>query len=274
MQKALTVSLVIPVYNEEHYLKSCLDAVAAQTSAPDDIVIVDNNSHDKTIEIAGHYHGAHIVQEARQGVLFASRRGYDEVASDIICRIDADTVLEPSWIADVRAFFDNNPDVSAITGNCYFYDFPFRRGFRMVHHAIYYGIQKYIAGTEILWGSNMAMRASAWRAVRNQCLSRSDIHEDIDLSLHLKAHNLVIRRLPKLMVGVSLLRGNLSPGKAISYLWPWPHTYWVNGHHLKAIVICIVLAVIWLVTLPLSLVLWIIKKLFIAQSGDRIRTKN
>ncbi|HUP26339.1 MAG TPA: glycosyltransferase family 2 protein [Candidatus Limnocylindrales bacterium] len=261
MQKALTLSLVIPVYNEEHHLKQCLDAVMAQALQPDEVIVVDNNSTDSTVAVALQYNNVRVVRESNQGVLYASRAGYDAATMDIICRIDADTIMPPEWTTQIKHFFEQNTDAAAVTGNCYFYDFPFRRGFRLIHHAVYYRAQKLIAGTEVLWGSNMAMKTSAWQAVRNDCISRPDIHEDIDLTLHLKAHNMIIRRWPKLTVGVSLLRGNLGPRKAISYLWPWPNTYWVNRYHVKAILICFVLMVVWLVTLPLSSLLWLFKKL-------------
>ena len=51
-QKALTLSIVIPVFNEERYIKACLDSIAAQTVKLDEVIVVDNNSTDKTVLIA------------------------------------------------------------------------------------------------------------------------------------------------------------------------------------------------------------------------------
>lgn len=273
-QKALTVSLVIPVYNEEHHLKRCLDAVTAQTSPPDEIIVVDNNSQDKTVEIAKQYDGVRVLQEKRQGVLFASRTGYDAAQTDIIARIDADTLLTPEWVAQIRQFFSENPDIAAVTGNCYFYDFPMRRTFRVIHHAVYYSMQKLIAGTEILWGSNMAMRTSAWQTVRSECKTDPGIHEDIDIALHMKNHGLAIRRWPKLVVSVSLrMMGvstrhgsgikrttNFSPKIIVNYLYPWPRTYWINRRYISAILISLLLFAVWLVVLPLSAIVWLFHK--------------
>ncbi len=271
MQKALTLSLVIPVYNEEYHLKTCLDAVAAQAVLPDEIIVVDNNSQDHTVSIAQGYKNVRIVSESRQGVLCASRTGYDAAQGDIICRIDADTVMPPEWTQHVQRFFSQNPEVAAVTGNCYFYDFPFRRAFRVVHHAVYYSVQKLIAGTEVLWGSNMAIRNSAWQTVRAECLTKPTIHEDIDLSLHLQDHRLKIRRSSALFVGVSMRllgvstrhgvvdrrHGNFSPKIILTYLWPWPQTYWLNKHHLRALLITLILVFIFLITLPPTSLLWL-----------------
>lgn len=267
MQKALTLSLVIPVYNEERHLKHCLDAVAAQDDPFDEIIVVDNNSKDRTAEIARQYKNVKVISESQQGVLYASRAGYNASTQEIICRIDADTIMPIDWAKNVRQFFADKPNAAAVTGNCYFYDFPFKRGFRIIHHAVYYSLQKLIAGTDVLWGSNMAMKLSAWQAVKSECMSDSSIHEDIDLSLHLKRHGLKIYRSATLFVGVSLRmvgvsvrfgdskkqQRNLSPKKMVGYLWPWPKTYWVNRCYIQAVLIAIVLVIILVLATPVSL---------------------
>lgn len=51
----MRVSLVIPIYNEEKYIKKCLDSVKCQVEKPDEIIVVDNNSTDNTVNIAKKY---------------------------------------------------------------------------------------------------------------------------------------------------------------------------------------------------------------------------
>ena len=48
----MKVSLVIPAYNEEKYMKDCLVHIMAQQVRPDEIIVVDNNCTDKTVKIA------------------------------------------------------------------------------------------------------------------------------------------------------------------------------------------------------------------------------
>ncbi|HET6924501.1 MAG TPA: glycosyltransferase family A protein, partial [Candidatus Saccharimonadales bacterium] len=88
--KALTISLVIPVYNEEDHLDACLRSVMAQRIPFDEIVVVDNNSTDKTLWIARTFPNVRIVRETRQGVVHARSTGFDHARGDIIARIDAD----------------------------------------------------------------------------------------------------------------------------------------------------------------------------------------
>lgn len=254
MKKALTLSIVIPVYNEASRLRACLTLIAAQTLPADEVIVVDNNSTDESVAIAREFAFVRVAKEERKGVLYAARTGLDAATGDIVCRIDADTRLPENWLKLVVQAFEAHPQVAAITGHCYFYDFPFRRGFQAVHHLVYYRLQKLVAGTEILWGSNMAIKKTAWKAVRGSCLWQNGIHEDIDLSLHLQEHGLVVARVPELLADVSLRHGELGPVNIISYLAPWPKTYWSNHRHAQALAIGLMLLLVWVLVPPLSIV--------------------
>jgi hypothetical protein len=54
-----------------------------------------------------------------------------------------------------------------------------------------------------LFGANMAVRATAWRAVRGSLCVEPDVHEDLDLGIHLHAAGLRITFDPRLRVGTS-----------------------------------------------------------------------
>jgi glycosyltransferase involved in cell wall biosynthesis len=98
IDKTLTLSIVIPVYNEQCHLKACLDAIANQTESPDEVIVVDNNSTDRTLAIAESYPFVKILKEKKQGVLAVRTKGFNSARSSIIGRIDADTVLPPGWV--------------------------------------------------------------------------------------------------------------------------------------------------------------------------------
>src|SRR6478672_7611197 len=205
------VSIVIPAYNEERYLPACLDAIAAQTIKPYEVIVVDNNSSDNTASIARAYPFVKVVAEKRQGIAFARSKGFNVVTGDIIGRIDADTHLSVSWVEQVQSYFTEHPTVAAVTGKGYFYDFGLTRTMSFLHTLTYYMTQRLISGVAILWGSNMAVRREAWLAVANQCSTRTDIDEDIDLSLRLRSKHLVTAYESRLHAEMSLRRGNLAP---------------------------------------------------------------
>ncbi len=235
VMKKLTLSIVIPVYNEQDYIVSCLQSIARQTELPDEVIVVDNNCSDNTVDLARKFAFVTVVQAKRQGIVHARNRGFNAARGDIIGRIDADTVLEPDWVETVKAYFTARPAAGAITGNCYFYDFPATKATQFIHHLTYYSVQKLLAGTDVLWGSNMALRRTDWRKIKNRCNQGADVHEDIDLTLHMKSAEMSIERLAGLQAGVSMRRGDLTPDSVISYLTPWPKTYWASGRYGAAI---------------------------------------
>ena len=236
MPKALSLSIVIPAYNEEGYLKACLDSIAAQTVKPDEVIVVDNNSSDQTIRIAKQYDFVKVIHEVRQGIAFARNAGFNFAKSDIIARIDADTRLSKTWINQIKNYFKEKTDVEAITGVCGYYDAPLKSLVRLGHGLIYGRVQSQIAGVTVLWGSNMAIRKQTWETVKADCCTQCP-WEDIDLSLALKKAKANVRRETSLRAEVSLRRGNLSPVMIARYLAPWSKPYWHRRQPLRAMAI-------------------------------------
>jgi glycosyltransferase involved in cell wall biosynthesis len=109
-----SVSIVIPAYNEEETIRACVLAAIHQTVAASEIIVVDNRSTDDTRDIVARlqaeYPDAPIIsfsQDAEQGLIPTRNFGLDRAQGDVIGRIDADSVLEPDWVAQVqRAFAD------------------------------------------------------------------------------------------------------------------------------------------------------------------------
>ncbi|RIJ54999.1 glycosyltransferase, partial [Clavibacter lycopersici] len=62
-----TVSVVIPVRDDAGHLRACLQALAGQTVAPDEVVVVDNASRDDSAEVA-RLAGARVVHEPVVGI--------------------------------------------------------------------------------------------------------------------------------------------------------------------------------------------------------------
>lgn len=184
---------MIPAYNEEEFIADCLDAIAAQTEMPDEVLVVDNNSSDKTVKIAQKYDFVTVIHEKQQGVRFARNTGFNAVKSDIIGRIDADTRLTPEWCARARQLFLKNTEIAAATGSNVYYDLPLAKKDRnlvidrMLRHMVYK-----MGGMPLLYGSNMAIRKSAWTDIEKDVCMQGDLYEDYDVSIHLfeKGHSI------------------------------------------------------------------------------------
>src|SRR5664280_2479526 len=102
------ITVVIAAFNEEKDLPKCLTAITTQDFPKDDyeIIVVDNNSTDKTVEIAKSF-GAKVIQEAKQGNTFAVKKGMDSATGEIIANTDADTVVFPDWLSTIRQIFED-----------------------------------------------------------------------------------------------------------------------------------------------------------------------
>ena len=183
----LSVSVVIPVLDDAAHLRVCLDHLARQTRTPEEVVVVDNGSADDSAAVARRA-GARVVPEPAPGIPAAAATGYDAAAGDLILRCDADTRPPQDWVARAAARFEAEPDLAALTGPGTFYDQPRAVGrlrSRAYSAAYRYGAGAALAGTA-LWGSNLALRAEAWRRVRADVhRHRADVHDDLDLSFHL-----------------------------------------------------------------------------------------
>jgi glycosyltransferase involved in cell wall biosynthesis len=230
----LTLSIVIPVYNEENYLGRCLDSIAAQTVRPDQVIVVDNNSTDRSVRIARSYPFVTLLYEKRQHQAFAQKTGFDYAKSEILGRIDADSVLPADWVLKVKAAFGQDARTVAVTGGARPYDIRFKRIGKAIFD-FYITLAGLMAGHWMIWGANGAVRRSAWLKARGQILLRDDIFEDYDLSFCL-ARLGRIRRLKDLRVASSFRAVHPSLAQQTSYQFRAIRTFWLRTNPIVALV--------------------------------------
>lgn len=108
----MTISVVIPAYNEEKYLPRTLESLKHLTRQPDEVVVIDGGSTDKTVE-AGKKYGARVVSVLHRGIGFARQKGVEAATSDIIAFTDADTLVPPDWLTKIEESL-NQPGVAAV----------------------------------------------------------------------------------------------------------------------------------------------------------------
>lgn len=200
--KSLTLSVIVPVYNEGHHIGHCLDALFEQSIAPDEIIIVDNNCTDNTLEIVRLYKGVKIVHEPKQGLIAARNKGFETATSDIMCRIDADALLEKDWLKKVQQAFMDDASLSGVTGSAWARALPRLPVFRTRLFAdCYFLFAKGHFGTEVMWGANMAIRRKFWPKLRGiVCTDDALVHEDQDLTLSLLSVGGTVKKLSNLTI--------------------------------------------------------------------------
>jgi len=176
----IKVSVVIPAYNEEKLIERCLKSLVNQTMPRKEyeIIVVDNNSSDKTKEIALKY-ADKVVLETKKGVLYARQKGIEMASSKIILRTDADGYVPKNWVKRGFMNLNKNPDYVAFSG---FY-IPDN------NKAILKSISKFIINfrktissiggkTEWLTGSCSAIRKSAFNKIGGYDFKVDPVIED------------------------------------------------------------------------------------------------
>lgn len=183
---AMNVSIVIPVYNEEKRIKDCIESLINQSEKPDEIIVIDNNCTDKTIEIAKKYKEVTVYKENRQGILFARNAGFNKAKCEIIARSDADTILPIDWIKKIKQSFLKNKDIIAVSTPVFIYDFKNAERFAFFYY-IYMFVPLIMISHYPLVGPSMAIKRSVWEKIKNDlCFDQVKVHEDIDVSFHAK----------------------------------------------------------------------------------------
>jgi glycosyltransferase involved in cell wall biosynthesis len=103
------VSVVIPVYNEEKEIAELLDSLLALNWPSDrlEILCVDNNSADKSLEILRSYPAITVLQEATPGPYVARNTAIRHAKGEFIAFTDADCQVSPNWLLELWQAFDS-----------------------------------------------------------------------------------------------------------------------------------------------------------------------
>jgi glycosyltransferase involved in cell wall biosynthesis len=230
MIKPLALSLIIPAYNEQQHLKACLDSVAAQTKQPFEVIVVDNNSTDDTVKIAKSYPFVRVVKEKQQGIVYARDAGFNAAKGTIIGRIDSDSRLPIDWVETILNFYsDHKHENTALTGGGIFYNTPMPRLSRHILSLLAFRVNQVALGHHFLFGSNMAFPAHIWPKIKDKICIRTDIHEDIDIAVHMHEIGTKIAYKPRFLVGVKLRRVFQDHDKLWGTLMLWPKSLRIHN---------------------------------------------
>ena len=102
------VSVIVPVLNEEKYIKECLDSLLNQDYPKEnlEIILVDGNSSDKTAEIIKKYTGKYnfikLINNPQKTVQYAMNLGIKNSSGKYIVRMDAHAAYSNDYISECR----------------------------------------------------------------------------------------------------------------------------------------------------------------------------
>ncbi len=120
----MSLSIVIPAYNEAKYLPTLLCSLKyaersledAYPDYPIEIIVVDNDSNDETKEIALSY-SAQVVRESRRNVAAARNHGASVATGEYLVFVDADYRVEGDFMTGIASAFTTAPKTVALGVN-------------------------------------------------------------------------------------------------------------------------------------------------------------
>jgi len=186
----MKLSFVIPAYNEEACIGKCLSSVLRekQRSGLDvEVIVVNNNSTDKTKDVALSFPSVRVVDEPQKGIVRARQAGYRAAYGDIIANVDADNMLPDGWIERAFREFSENSDLVALSGPVIYYDLSrivnmqVRLFYRLGYAANLFNRHVLKKGA-MLQGGNFVVRKSALDAVGGFDTSIDFYGEDTDIA--------------------------------------------------------------------------------------------
>lgn len=120
LPRSPAVSVIVPAYNEEEHIGHCLASLVRQkTDYPYEIILVDNNSTDRTAA-AAKMSSVRVVTEHKQGRAYARNAGIKAARGFLLAFTEADCIVPPGWIQTIGDFFRKHPDAIGVTGGIRF----------------------------------------------------------------------------------------------------------------------------------------------------------
>ena len=116
------LSVIVPVYNVEQYLKQCIDSILNQTFKNFELILVDDESPDNCPQIcddyASKYSQIKVVHQKNTGLAGARNSGFEHITGQYVYFLDSDDIIS-SKISNFYLLFRNHASKSS----CFYFSF-------------------------------------------------------------------------------------------------------------------------------------------------------
>lgn len=108
-------SIIIPVFNAEDYLKTCLDSIVKQSYSNYELILINDGATDKSgaicDEYAKNYNNIFVLHKKNEGLVAARQDGYKIAKGEYITSIDDDDYVSPDYFSHLESIIKRyNPD--------------------------------------------------------------------------------------------------------------------------------------------------------------------
>ena len=161
----MKISVVLAAYNEEKLIGRCIEAIQNQDFPKNEyeIVVVDNNSKDRTSQIVKKAGLTPLLYDAHQGAIWAKDYAVDKAKGEIVVVTDADSIPSKDWLKNIDNIMQDKK-IKLAGGKVY----PIGNSFtsRLLLEAFNVAAKILsVIGVPLVWGSNMVVRKSAFESV-------------------------------------------------------------------------------------------------------------
>lgn len=111
------VSVIIPAFNAERFLRATLDSVFAQSLKDFEVILIDDGSVDRTREVATSYSEVRYHYQPNQGPATARNNGLKLSHGDYLAFLDADDVWHKDMLSSCIHVFEQHPELGAVHTN-------------------------------------------------------------------------------------------------------------------------------------------------------------
>lgn len=161
----MKISVVIPAFNEEKLIAKCITAVKNQTFPKEEyeILVIDNNSTDKTAEIAKKLGAIVIPYSQKQGFSVTKQFGTQKAKGEIIAYTDADSIPDKHWLENIDKLMLNKK-LMCIGGTVLSAEDNPLMNFPLVSYDFFARVNQ-LFGISLIWSPNMAVRKDAFMQI-------------------------------------------------------------------------------------------------------------
>jgi glycosyltransferase involved in cell wall biosynthesis len=119
------VSVVMPVYNGELYIREAIDSILNQTFSDFELIAIDDCSTDSSVKLVESYTDPRIrliTNSANRGVRFVANQGYELARAEYIARMDCDDISLPQRLEKEVQYLDRHPEIAVVGAQSIFID--------------------------------------------------------------------------------------------------------------------------------------------------------
>ena len=108
-------SVIMPIMNAEKYITQTLESIFSQTILPKEIIVIDDNSTDRTVEVVSSYSQIiKVLPNPKSGVASATNFAVPQVATEFVSFLDCDDLWMPTKAEKQIDYLNNNPAMDVV----------------------------------------------------------------------------------------------------------------------------------------------------------------